>query len=249
MIRFNHSNSGKTIKGLVAGGMLAAAMGLAVSQSATPYGSGSSGANPGSAQDQTMSSPGAPAQTGGQANPNPSDASMPGSVSANPNAAGAASAINTNTGWRIRVCSEKTKAQSINFNLSPVGSSGSAKQSANMPSTESYPGASMPGAASPDLSSTTGSSPSGTAATSGTSATGAAMGPETASWNRGEATLIPVPGSLGDADKIRVEAIPGEKNQKASVCLLYNDHVAKKLNFDDREVSTVKKTQTGECGC
>ncbi|GEM_PF-6151623 len=233
MIRFNHMQSGTSLKALVAGGLLAGALGLAVSQTGSPYGSGS---NTGSPQDQTMSSPGAPSQSGGQTNPSdPSQASQGSQASAN---------ANMNTGWRIRVCSEKTKAQSINFNISPAGN---AKQGAGMSSTEGSSGSASSGSASsgstaPDMSST-GASPSGSAASS------AAMGPETASWTRGESTLIPVPGSLGDADKIRVEAIPGEKNQKASICLLYNDHVAKKLNFDDREVSTVKKTQTGECGC
>jgi hypothetical protein len=53
---------------------------------------------------------------------------------------------------------------------------------------------------------------------------------------------------LREADRIRIEAV-GQEGKDASVCVLYNDHVAKKLRFDDHQVSTVKKTETSECGC
>ncbi len=70
-----------------------------------------------------------------------------------------------------------------------------------------------------------------------------------ATWTRGEATEINLPTGLREADLIRIEAAPAQKDQDASVCLSYNDHVAKKLTFDDLEVSMAKSTDNGECGC
>jgi len=125
---------------------------------------------------------------------------------------------NVTPGWKIRVCSEKTKADQINFKFAPEGSKSSKSTGAT-----------------------------GSPESKGVGGTG--MAEQTASWSRGEASEINLPSEVRDADKIRVEATPSQKDKKASVCLIYDDHVAKKLNFDDREVSTVKSTDNGECGC
>jgi hypothetical protein len=125
---------------------------------------------------------------------------------------------NVTPGWKIRVCSEKTKADQINFKFTPAGS----KSSKSMGAT-------------------------GNPESKGVGGTG--MAEQTASWSRGEASEINLPAEVRDADKIRIEATPSQKDKKASVCVIYDDHVAKKLNFDDREVSTVKSTDNGECGC
>jgi len=131
---------------------------------------------------------------------------------------------NVTPGWKIRVCSEKTKADQINFKFTPAGSKtskGSATCATGSPSS-------------------TGMGGSGAANDSSD---------QTASWSRGEASEINLPSAVRDADKIRIEATPSKKDKKASVCVIYDDHVAKKMNFDDREVSTVKSSDNGECGC
>jgi hypothetical protein len=91
-------------------------------------------------------------------------------------------------------------------------------------------------------------SPSGTGGT-GTSDTTTGSADHTTAWNRGEATEIEIPLKLRNAEKLRIEASPSQKDKNSSVCLIYNDHVAKKLNFDNREVSTVNRLDNSECGC
>jgi hypothetical protein len=133
-------------------------------------------------------------------------------------------APNTAAGWKIRVCSEKTKADRIDFKLTTAGSKSSYGTGAS-------------------------GNASGIGGTGGASDTAMGSAEHTAAWNRGEATEIKVPIELRDAEKLRIEATPSQKDKQASVCLIYGDHVAKKLNFDDREVSTVKRSDNGECGC
>lgn len=148
---------------------------------------------------------------------------------------------NVTPGWKIRVCSERTKADQINFKISPEGNKGS-KGGSGMGATGSAGSSGMGGSGSSAGSSNPANDASVNAALSERSE-------HTASWTRGEATEINLPSDLRGADRIRVEATPSQKDKKASVCLIYDDHVAKKLNFDDREVSSVKNTDNGECGC
>lgn len=144
-----------------------------------------------------------------------------------------AAAFTMPKGWRIRVCTEKTKADQISFKFST-------------PDAKSVKGSA--GTVTP--AGTAGASGTGTGGSSATDPAAAPAMPEnTATWMRGEATEIKLPSELSEADKIKLEAIPAQKDKKASICVIYDDHVAKKLSFDDREVSTVKKTETGECGC
>jgi hypothetical protein len=139
---------------------------------------------------------------------------------------------NVTPGWKIRVCSEKTKASMINFKIS----------SADKGTTSMKNGYGAGGSGS-----------MGDTMASPSDKTGAAGGAmpmmQTAMWSQGEPTEITLPAELQSAEKIKLEAMPGEKNKEVSACVLYNDHVAKKLKFDSKNVSTVKKTETGECGC
>jgi hypothetical protein len=135
---------------------------------------------------------------------------------------------NVSPGWKIRVCSEKTKAEKIQFKVTPLES----KTSKGMGGTEGSGEAGMGG---------TGSSQD--------TSMSAAPAEQRATWTRGESTEVALPAELRDSDRIRIEASPFEKDQQASICLIYDDHVAKKLNFDDHKVSTVRSSDNGECGC
>jgi hypothetical protein len=219
------NKAGSRLPGLLIGGMVAGALGLALAIDGDPSASprvpsdpvtGKSDsytpglANP--AADTGMSSATGSYGTGHHASSGKYGSGTEASTSLPPN---------VTPGWKIRVCSEKTKADQINFKFTPAGSK-SAK-----------------GNATGATGSSTGMGGSGTAGDAD----------QTASWSRGEASEIKVPSGVRDADKIRIEATPSQKDKKASVCVIYDDHVAKKMNFDDREVSTVKSSDNGECGC
>jgi hypothetical protein len=138
---------------------------------------------------------------------------------------------NVTPGWKIRVCSERTKVDNLTFRISqpeksdrsgkatgkPYGSKTTAEQA------EARQGAGL---------------------TTDTSS----IVQQTAIWSRGAASEISVPTALREADRIRIEAV-GQKDKDAHVCVLYNDHVARKMSFDEREVATLRKTENGECGC
>jgi hypothetical protein len=128
-------------------------------------------------------------------------------------------------GWKIRVCSEKTKADQINFKFTPTGSKSSYGTGAS------------------------GSSSSGIGGTGASdSAMGAANPEQSTSWTRGEATEINVPSELRQADKLRIEATPSQKDKKASICL-----VMKMQGFQGAEARDLWGTkgnrdgETGEC--
>jgi hypothetical protein len=229
---------GSKAPGLLIGGLVAGAIGLALSAGSTSAASSSpnsSGSAAGSASGQygmpatdpnaSPSAAGSPSDRSSAGTGNPSSSGkygsgMEGSSSLPPNVA---------SGWKIRVCSEKTKADQINFRFTMADNKGKsgAKGTAGAEGT-GYGGSSNP---AKDTS------------------VNAALSDQNLSWSRGEATEIKAPTDLRDADKIRLEATPSQKDQKSSICVLYNDHVTKKLNFDDREVSTIKSTDNGECGC
>lgn len=124
-------------------------------------------------------------------------------------AAPAALPPNVAPGWKIRVCSEQTTADSLRFRFYPA--SDAHRQ-------DPYEAETVPGQ-------------------------------QTAAWVRGDSTLIRLPRGMARADRITVEAIPTQNDRKASVCLLYGDHVAKRMEFDDMETSTIRNTQNGTCGC
>lgn len=132
---------------------------------------------------------------------------------------------NVSPGWKIRVCSEKTKADNLTFRFSHGD-----KPKSGMQGTGGAEGTGVGGA-----------SGTGSDATAG-------MQEQTASWSRGESSEITVPASLRNAEKIKVEAT-GDKDKRSSVCVIYDDHVAKQLSFKDRDVSTVKRDASGTCGC
>lgn len=131
---------------------------------------------------------------------------------------------NVAPGWKIRVCSEKTKAQSINFKVSNADD-----KSAKADKKEK------------------GAYGAGGSAEGATSA--AAMAHESASWTQGDASIINLPETVANYEKIRIEATPAQKDAKSEVCVLYNDHVTKKISFDDKSETTVKMTETGSCSC
>jgi hypothetical protein len=120
---------------------------------------------------------------------------------------------NVTPGWKIRVCSEKTKAQGIQFKFMQADQAGT-----GAPMKKKDEAAANP---SEDFT----------------------------AWTKGEATLIEVPTALRDVQRLRIEAAPATKDAEAQVCVLFNDHVTTQLKFDDREVSTVKSTEQGTCGC
>ncbi len=222
MNRFKNSG-GPGFKGLLLGSLMAGALGLALSQPST-YGTPAGNAG----TQQTPSTQSEPSQTG-----------QSGATMSAPTSAGQLPP-NVTAGWKIRVCSEKTKADNINFTLSPGGKSAkpmgkSSKSTSSMSdktATIEEPIAQGGAMDQPGATGETGT-----------------ISQQTAMWSRGEPTEIAVPTELREVERLKIEAVPGQKDKGASVCLIYNDHVAKKLNFDDREVSTVKKTETGECGC
>lgn len=200
-----------SLRGLVAGGILAGAVGLGITQ-AEDYGTPKSTPSGTPTEDQ--------GGVGGSQGPG----MITGETGLPPNVA---------PGWKIRVCSEKTKAQSINFKIStPEKKGASARSKTRDVVTETQDQATGMGEGSEqDMAATQGQSP------------------EMATWNKGESSVISVPASFSSAERIRIEATPAEKDAKAEICVLYDDHVAKKLSFDDREVSTVKMTENGSCGC
>lgn len=226
------NKAGSRLPGLLIGGMVAGALGLALAIDGDPSASprvpsdpvtGKSDsyapglANP--AADTGMSSATGSYGTGHHASSGKYGSGTEASTSLPPN---------VTPGWKIRVCSEKTKADQINFKFTPAGSKSSK------------------GNAATGSPSSTGVGGSGSA---NDASANAGVTNQTASWSRGEASEINLPSAVRDADKIRIEATPSQKDKKASVCVIYDDHVAKKMNFDDREVSTVKSSDNGECGC
>lgn len=202
--------SGMSLKGLIAGGLLAGAVGLG-------YGGGDySHPSTGTGAAKTSEDHG----IGGSKGPGMSQAALP------PNVA---------PGWKIRVCSEKTKAQSIEFRAYPANDKAAKKASKQTPEGTGTTGMNGTGGAG-DLD----------PATTATSA----------SWSQGENSVVPLSESLAKVEKIKIEAIPAkaeatpaQKDLDSEVCVLYNDHVTKKISFDDRSETTVKMSETGSCGC
>lgn len=226
--------SGSRFPGLLSVGLVAGAVGLALSAGNSPA-SSSSSHDRGSASGGTVL-PAPDPNTGSSATEGPSARSsagtgnpassgqygsgMEGSTSLPPNVA---------SGWKIRVCSEKTNADQINFRFSMADNKG--KSGAK--GTAGAEGTGTGGSSNP---------------ANDTSVT-SALSEQNLSWSRGEATEIKAPKEVRDAERIRLEATPSQKDKKSSICVLYNDHVAKKLNFDDHEVNIIKSTDNGECGC
>jgi hypothetical protein len=200
------------LKALVAGGMLAGALGLGMSAT------GSSDAN--------NTSP----------STSPTDKTMNSENRSSGNATGELPP-NVSPGWKIRVCSEKTKADKIQFKFSTADKKGGMEKSTKgeQPSSTG--------------SSSTGSSSTEKSDQSQASSGGTSSSEDLTAWTRGDSSMVSVPSDLREVQKLRIEAMPSEKKAKSSICVLYNDHVTKKLNFSDREVSTVKADDNGECGC
>jgi hypothetical protein len=228
-------NRGSRSPGLLIGGLVAGAVGLALCAGTPPATSSSTndqGNGPGASGQYGL--PSTDPNVGSSPTGNTSDRSSAGT--GNPASTGkygsgmeGSAAAPGNGGWKIRVCTEKTKADQINFRFSMADAKGKngAKGTAGAEGT-GYGGSSNPAA---DTS------------------VNSALSDQNVSWSRGGATEIKAPSEMRGADKIRLEAVPAQKNQKSSVCVIYNDHVAKKLNFDDREVNTIKSTDNSECGC
>lgn len=193
--------------GLWFGGLAAGALGLALAAA----GASSAAQNPD--DEMGMSQPGSMADTAMQSQTQGTSSLPP----------------NVSPGWKLRICSENTKADQIRFTVIPA------------PGSKNY--GSMGGTGSQ------GQSGMGGTGESSDSAASQAAAPQSTTWNRGESTEITLPPELHAVEKIRIEATPSQDDQKASVCVLYNDHVAKKLNFDNREVSTVQSSDNGQCGC
>lgn len=253
MNSFPHKD-GSRFPGMVLGGLVAGALGLALAaggSSSSPSGTqdpatmgNSDPYNPGvsasPSADTGMSSSATGTSSSGKSSPGTAARSSSGKYGSGMEGTSSLPP-NVTPGWKIRVCSEKTKADQINFKFTPAGS----KSSKAMGGTTGNPGSTgMGGTGSNSTGSTEMGANSGNAASSN-----GTMTQQTVSWSRGEASEINLPSEVRDADKIRIEATPSQKDKKASVCVIYDDHVAKKLNFDDREVSTVKNTDNGECGC
>lgn len=260
MNRFNFSG-GAGFKGLLVGGLMAGALGLAYSDQGSKSKS----------DDQTM----------GQSQTDPSGTSQQGTGATGTGTMGGTGATdagaamlppNVTPGWKIRVCSERTKASNINFKISSADKGSKAKGAAG--SETGAMGSGQPGTMSSGQGGAAGSetgtmgsdntqatdqtgatgttgATGQTGTTGGSGQTGAAgtPGEQTAMWSQGEPTVISLPAELQNVERLRIEAVPGESNQNASVCVLYNDHVAKKMNFDDRQVSTIRSTEKAECGC
>jgi hypothetical protein len=179
------------VQALLAGGVLAGALGLGLSQ-------------PGSAYPGTTTPGTAPeVSTTDEPSLKSTNADLP---------------PNVKPGWKIRVCSEKTKADKIQFKFTQAESK----------KTKEKTGMGRNDKANDQAS---------------------ASNEDMTAWNKGENTEISVPSGLREVEKLRIEAVPSAKDKEAQICVLYNDHVAKKLKFDDREISTVKATENGECGC
>jgi hypothetical protein len=192
--------SGMSLKGLIAGGLLAGAVGLGYG--AGDYGSKEEGGQTGAATEQEEGT-----GVGGSAGPGMTQADLP------PNVA---------PGWKIRVCSEKTKAQQINFRVSPGKQQKGTAQGA---------AGTGEGGAGEDQAQTQ------------------AQNQEMASWSKGDPTMINLPEAFNNNQELRIETIPAQENMKSEVCVLYNDHVTKKISFDGRKETTVKMDQSGSCPC
>lgn len=240
------------------GGVMAAALGLATAaqspdsrNDARAPGMGSTQTTPydtaqGSTSSATPSlggtySPGTPST--GAASPAPSssmpgasgptmDTTLTGTVS---NAAGDLPP-NVTPGWKIRICSERTKVDNLTFRISQAGSMDRSGKATGKPYGSKT--------TADQASANQGSSAGTTGMTSDTSS----MVQQTAIWSRGSSSEIAVPTALREADRIRIEAI-GQDDKDAHVCVLYNDHVARKMTFEEREVATLRKTENAECGC
>lgn len=192
--------SGMSLKGLIAGGLLAGAVGLGYG--AGDYSSEEKGGQQGAATEQQDE-----AGVGGGTGPGMSQADLP------PNVA---------PGWKIRVCSEKTKAEQINFRVSP--------------------GKQQKGTAQ-------GAAGTGEGGAGQDQAQSQAQNEEMASWSKGDPTLINLPETFNSNEEIRIETIPAQEKMQSEVCVLYNDHVTKKISFDGRKETTVKMDQSGTCSC
>jgi hypothetical protein len=206
---------GMPIRSLIAGGLLAGALGLGYGENGGAYGSPAGNYGDIPADDQTG--------TGVSDDKGAGGSQGPGTASAT-----AALPPNVAAGWKIRVCSEKTKAQSISFRVGSSEMKGKDKRSMK------------------DEGGTGGS------ATSGEGGSASASGQtalETATWNQGDPTLITLPESVANLDKIKIEATPAQKDMKSEVCVLYNDHVTKKISFDEKNEVTTKMDDHGTCGC
>lgn len=223
---------GTALRSLAAGGLLAASLGLGTGFGAGGYGSGGDyeeDRGTGASQEEKGAG-------GGQVTGMVQSASLP---------------PNVTPGWKIRVCSEKTKAQSITFTFSPVGETSKSKS----PSTEKTYGTGGSGEAEGSGvpgghgAQDTGTAGGGSEPGMGGAASDTALLKETSTWQSGDPSLIVLPEHLSMNEKIRIQATPDRKDAKSEVCVLYNDHVAKKISFDETNTTTVKTTDNGTCGC
>lgn len=232
----------RLLMGGLMGGLVAGTLGLASAAQPPDYRGDAGTLGSGSAQTTPYDT--AP----GSASPNTSsptsgvptmDTSFSGTVS---NAAGNLPP-NVTPGWKIRVCSERTKVDNLTFRISRPGSQ--TEKSDRSGKATGKPYGSKTTAEQAEATQGQGNAGQGTA---GMATDTSSMVQQTAIWSRGAASEIAVPTALREADRIRIEAV-GEEDKDAHVCVLYNDHVARKMSFDDREVATLRKTETGECGC
>lgn len=204
------NSSGMSLRALIAGGLLAGSVGLG-------FGEGTYGSPNGT--------PATPPGAGGTAEPSAEDRGVGGSQGPGMATADAAALPpNVAPGWKIRVCSEKTKAQSISFRV----------MSADDKSAKAGKKAKAKAGGDPAVTDQT---------------TAAAATEETATWSKGEASLINLPESVARLERIRIEATPAQEDMNSEVCVLYNDHVTKKMSFDDKETATVKMDDNGTCSC
>lgn len=216
----------RLLKGGLTGGMMACALGLGSAAQSPDYRGDAGALGSGSAQTTPYdTAPGASSPTSGGPT---MDTSMTGTVS---NATGNLPP-NVTPGWKIRVCSERTQVDNLTFRISRPGQSDRSGKASGKPYG----------------SKTTAEQAEARQGTAGMAADTAGMVQQTAIWSRGAASEIAVPTSLREADRIRIEAV-GQKDKDAHVCVLYNDHVTRKMNFEAREVATLKQTENGKCGC
>jgi hypothetical protein len=228
-MRYPMNMGRKSLNRLLMGGMMAGTLGLIYAAQSPDSRSDAGTLGSGSAQTTPYdTAPGASSPTSG----GPTlDTSLTGTVS---NATGSLPP-NVAPGWKIRVCSERTQVDNLTFRISQPGQSDRSSQAAGKPYGSK-------------TAAEQAEARQGTAGAAGLATDTSSMVQQTAIWSRGAATEIAVPTSLREADRIRIEAV-GQKDKDAHVCVLYNDHVARKLNFDEREVATLRKTENGECGC
>lgn len=199
--------SGMSLRGLIAGGLVAGAIGLS-------FGGGGYGPDKGK---------GAPSGSP-TSYPSDEDKGVGGSAGpAQPTQTGqiGASALPPNIapGWKIRICSEKTKAQTINFKIShPDQKTDKSAKEKNKEKDQA-------------------------------SMTTPTQGQEMATWSQGDPSLVAIPETFSKVEKIKIEAIPTQKDMKSELCVLFNDHVTKRMSFNDREETTVKMDESSTCGC